>query len=102
MTIMIFIILITVLLSLLTFSSTKKSFKQLSDHIERIDLNNINEIKSFTPSANDSEIVMISDKINQLVDTISEQLKSINSLEEKKRMDEIQILKSTNQSAYDL
>lgn len=94
MTIMIFIILITVLLSLLTFSSTKKSFKQLSDHIERIDLNNINEIKSFTPSANDSEIVMISDKINQLVDTISEQLKSINSLEEKKRMDEIQILKA--------
>ena len=94
MTIMIFIILITVLLSLLTFSSTKKSFKQLSDHIEKIDLNNINEIKSFTPSANDSEIVMISDKINQLVDTISEQLKSINSLEEKKRMDEIQILKA--------
>ncbi len=94
MTIMIFIILITMLLSLLTFSSTKKSFKQLSDHIEKIDLNNINEIKSFTPSANDSEIVMISDKINQLVDTISEQLKSINSLEEKKRMDEIQILKA--------
>lgn len=94
MTIMIFIILITVLLSLLTFSSTKKSFKQLSDHIEKIDLNNINEIKSFTPSANDSEIVMISDKINQLVDTISEQLKSINSLEEKKRVDEIQILKA--------
>ena len=37
---------------------------------------------------------MISDKINQLVDTISEQLKSINSLEEKKRVDEIQILKA--------
>lgn len=94
MTIMIFVILITVLLLTLTFSSTKKSFKQLSDHIETINLNNINEIKSFTPSANDSEIVMISDKINQLVDTISEQLKSINSLEEKKRVDEIQILKA--------
>ena len=94
MTIMIFVILITVLLLTLTFSSTKKSFKQLSDHIETIDLNNINEIKNFTPSANDSEIVMISDKINQLVDTISEQLKSINNLEEKKRVDEIQILKA--------
>ncbi len=94
MTIMIFVILTTVLLLTLTFSSTKKSFKQLSDHIETINLNNINEIKSFTPSANDSEIVMISDKINQLVDTISEQLKSINSLEEKKRVDEIQILKA--------
>ena len=94
MTIMVFVILTTVLLLTLAFSSTKKNFKQLCDHIETIDLNNINEIKNFNPATNDIEIVMISDKINQLVNTISEQLKSINSLEKKKRIAEIQILKA--------
>ena len=94
MTIMVLVIFITIILSMLTFSSTKKSFKQLSQHIETIDLNNINEVQAFAPSSDDSEIIMISDKINQLVETISDQLGAINALEEKKRIDEIQILKA--------
>lgn len=93
-TIIILVILVTLLLSMLSFYSTKKGFNQLSRHISTINLMDIDKVKSFTPSVNDSEIIMISDKINQLVHTISEQLTAINELEEKKRVDEIKILKA--------
>ena len=94
MMIMLLVILITVLLASVSFSSTNKSFHQLSDYIDMIDLNNINKIKSFTPTSNDTEIGMISEKVNHMVNTISDQLQTINDLEEKKRIDEIQILKA--------
>lgn len=91
---MLLVILITMLLAFLSFSSIRKGFNRLSDYIGSIDLNNIDKISNSALPSGDDEIGMISQKVNRMVKTISDQMYTINALEEKKRIDEIQILKA--------
>lgn len=95
--IMLCVILITAVLSALAFYSIKNNFLQLRKHIEAIDIDNINSTSStssFIPPSNDSELIMVSNCVNQLVSMVSKQLNAISELEDEKRKAEIQILKA--------
>lgn len=89
-------ILVTVFAILIAYVfSTKisKKFKSLSMHIDNISFNNLSSHPELN-SADADEIDNVSNKINQMVDTISSQVSTISELEEKKHSYEMQILKA--------
>lgn len=92
--IMLCVILITAVLSAIAFYSIKNNFLQLRKHIEAINIDNINSTSNFIPPSNDSELIMVSNCVNQLVGMVSKQLNAISELEDEKRKAEIQILKA--------
>lgn len=89
-------ILVTFFAILIAYAfSTKisKKFQKLSTYIDNISFNNLSSHVELTFPDTD-EIDNVSNKIHQMVDTISSQVSTISELEEKKHSYEMQILKA--------
>ena len=90
---MILVTLFAILIAYVISTKISKKFQSLSTYIDSIDFNNMTTHPRPT-SKNADEIDNVSNKVMQMVDTISNQVSTISELEEKKYSYEMQILKA--------